>query len=91
MSSEEHLYENILTLVQMHGAYHFTAADAERIKSENMVPEVGCASVEAIGHLVGMANYVVYNETMYPEAANPFGEQNFDHSIIHCGIKRDKA
>ena len=86
MSCEEHLYENILTLVQKHGAYKFTADDAQKIKDEEYVPCVEYASVEAIGHLVGMANYVVYHETMYPEES-PFGEQNFDTTVIHCGIK----
>ena len=85
MSNEEHLYENILALVRKHGAYTFTAADARRIKNGKMVPCVECASVDAIGHLVGMANYVVYTETMYPEDVNPFKEGLGD--TIHVGVK----
>ena len=65
MSLEEHLYENILELVKKHGPYHFTAKDAQKIKDEEMVQCVECASVESIGHLIGMANYVVQCETFY--------------------------
>ena len=88
MSNEEHLYENILTLVQKHGAYTFTPKDAQRIKDEALVPCTECASVEAIGHLVGMANYIVYHETIWGvEEVAPFSEQAFDKNIIHFGIK----
>ena len=88
MSCEEHLYENIIILVQKYGAYHFTAKDAQKIKDEKMVSCVECASVEAIGHLVGMANYIVYHETIWGvEEVAPFSEQAFDKDIIHCGIK----
>ena len=88
MSNEEHLYENIITLVQKYGAYHFTKKDAQKIKDEGMVSCAEYASVEAIGHLIGMANYVVYLETIWgvTEVA-PFSEQAFGKDIIHCGIK----
>lgn len=69
MSTEEHLYENIMFFVQENGWQAFPEYLTDE-EIETIRKKVQCAEFvdnKTLAHLIGLARYVVYNGTVNEE------------------------